>query len=163
MRASRSMSQSRLPGVFKVTSLSGWIEPKLSEIQVSSWTTFLFLMNVSFIWYALGSQQMLSFCTRAFVYFFLGHPSYNNTLPYSQKVFIICLWSEKNDFSNTTGCSFAVDIFHGMAKSVIFCQKILQYGLFESQGLGIYASVLIFFKIISLHYTNRALFKLSIF
>ena len=50
-------------GVFKVTSLSGSEDAKLSEIHDSIWNTFLFLMNVSFIWYVLGSQHMLSFGT----------------------------------------------------------------------------------------------------
>ena len=63
-------------GVFKVTSLSGWGEAKLLEFEVSLWNTFLFIMNVSFIWCILGSQLMLSFYTVRPFYFLVDSPSY---------------------------------------------------------------------------------------
>ena len=44
-------------------------------------------MNVSFIWYLLGSEQILSFCTGASVYVLLGQPSYDYS-KISTQVFI---------------------------------------------------------------------------
>ena len=64
------------PRVFKVTSTYGWIEAKLLEIKGSSWTTFLLIMNVSFIWHRLNSQQILSFLTVGPFYFLVDNSSY---------------------------------------------------------------------------------------
>ena len=70
-----------------MNSLSGWAEAKLLEIQCSSWNTFLFLMNVSFIWYTLGSQQMLSFHTVRRVYFIVDMPLYYNREKFSKSLY----------------------------------------------------------------------------
>ena len=70
------MCLKNLPGVCKMTTLKSSFVKNLLGNQVSLLIHFLFLMNVRFIWYALRSQQMLSFHTGRILNFHLNSPSY---------------------------------------------------------------------------------------
>ena len=71
-----------LRGVWRETSFKSSFVKNLFWIQVTLWIHFLFLMNVGFIWYALFSQQALSFYTGRFLNFHLNFPSYYCDIAY---------------------------------------------------------------------------------
>ena len=62
----QQLSENLNRGMKGTSVLASFVE-NLLEIQDTLWSPFLFLMNVSFILYALGSQQMLSFETARFL------------------------------------------------------------------------------------------------
>ena len=65
-----------LVGVCRGTSFKSSFVENLLGNQVTLWIHFLFLMNVLFIWYALWSQQTLSFRAGRILNFFLDPPTY---------------------------------------------------------------------------------------
>ena len=92
-----------LVGVCRGTSFKSSFVENLLGNQVTLWIHFLFLMNVLFIWYALWSQQTLSFRAGRILNFFLDPPTYFFTddvfnLSFCRKLTLI-FWKMSVDFS----------------------------------------------------------------